>query len=85
MPAPVPVPVVVPTSLWESDGTEEAVLSEWFAEDGAAVEAGAPLAEVMVDKVSLTLDAPAGGVLEIRVRAGSPIGLGTTVAVIRPA
>jgi len=75
-------PVTIPTSLWESDGTEEAVLAEWLAADGAAVEAGAPLAEVMVDKVSLVLEAPASGVLEIRREEGAPVGLGATVAVI---
>ena len=84
MPDPAPVSVVIPTSLWESDGTEEAVLAEWFVEDGATVEEGAPLAEVMVDKVSLALDAPARGVVEIRTPGGTPVGLGTTVAVIRP-
>lgn len=77
-------PVTIPTSLWESDGTEEAVLAEWLVADGAAVEAGAPIAEVMVDKVSLVLEAPAGGVLEIQREEGAPIGLGATVAVIHP-
>ena len=61
---------------------EEAVLAEWLAADGATVEAGDPLAEVMVDKVSLELEAPASGVLEHRVPSGGPVGLGTTVAVI---
>ena len=81
---PEPIPVTIPTSLWESDGTEEAVLAEWLVEDGATVEEGTPLAEVMVDKVSMVLDAPAGGVLDIRVPADEPVGLGTTVALIRP-
>lgn len=84
MPRPDPVPIIVPTSLWESDGTEEAVLSEWLAADGTPIEAGAPLAEIMVDKVSLTLDAPASGMLEIRTPEGAPVGLGTTIAIIRP-
>lgn len=79
-----PVPVAIPTTLWDSDGTEEAVLAEWLVEDGSTVEAGAPVAEVMVDKVTMELEAPAAGVLEARVPAGSPVGLGTTVAVIRP-
>ena len=79
-----PILVTIPTTLWESDGTEEAVLAEWLAEDGATVEAGAPLAEVMVDKISMVLDAPASGVLEIRTPAESPVGLGTTIATIRP-
>ena len=84
MPELAPVSVTIPTSLWESDGTEEAVLAEWFVEDGATVEAGDPIAEVMVDKVSLALDAPASGTLEIRTPEGSPVGLGATVAVIHP-
>ena len=82
MSEPLPVPVVIPTTMWESDGTEEAVLTEWYAEDGAEVEAGAPLAEIMVDKVTMELDAPASGVLEIRTAAERPIGLGATIAVI---
>ncbi len=81
---PEPIPVTIPTVLWESDGTEEAVLAEWLVADGAVVEAGAPLAEIMVDKVALVLDAPATGVLETRVVPNSPVGLGTTVATIHP-
>ena len=82
---PDPVPVAIPMTLWESDGTEEAVLAEWLAADGATVAEGDELAELMVDKVSLVLDAPASGTLEIRTAEGSPVGLGTTIAVIRDA
>lgn len=78
-------PVRIPPTLWDSDGTEEAFLTEWYATDGATVEAGAPLAEVMVDKVTMEVEAPASGRLEIRVPAESPIGLGTLVALIHPA
>lgn len=81
---PDPIPVTIPTTLWESDGTEEAVIAEWFVEDGASVERGAPLAEIMVDKVSMELEAPASGVLELRTPGGTPVGLGATIAVIHP-
>jgi 2-oxoglutarate dehydrogenase E2 component (dihydrolipoamide succinyltransferase) len=84
LPAPA-TPVRIPPTLWDSDGTEEAFLTEWYAEDGATVEAGTPLAEVMVDKVTLEIEAPVSGRLEVRTPAESPIGLGTLVALIHPA
>lgn len=79
-----PIDVTIPPALWESDGTEETVLTEWLAEDGATVVAGAPLAELMVDKVTVEIEAPAGGRLEVRTPAGAPVGLGTLIARIHP-
>jgi len=77
-------PLVIPLSLWESDGTEEAVLAAWLADDGATVEAGTPLAELMVDKVTVEIEAPVGGRLEIRTPAETPVAPGATIAVLHP-
>ncbi|WP_412069726.1 lipoyl domain-containing protein [Rubrivirga sp. IMCC43871] len=82
---PDPVVVAIPATLWESDGTEEVVLSAWLVADGATVEAGAPLAELMVDKVTVEIEAPAGGRLQILTPADAPVGLGTAIARIHPA
>lgn len=84
MSEPKPIAVVIPASLWDSDGTEEAILAEWHTEDGATVEEADPLAEVMVDKVSMLLEAPASGMLEIRTPPETPIALGAIIAVIHP-
>ena len=81
---PAPTDVIIPTSLWESDGTEETVLVAWLAEDGATVQVGDPLAEIMVDKVTVEVEAPVGGRLDIQTPAETPVGLGTTIAVIHP-
>lgn len=82
MPEPTPLPIVVPPALWDGDASAEAVLTEWYAEDGATVAAGDRLAEIMVDKVTMELDAFEGGVLEIRVAANEHVTPGTTIAVL---
>ena len=70
--------VIVPEDLWEED--VEAVITVWFASDGATVKKGALIAEIMVKKVQYEITAPASGVLEVIldvdeiVRKGDEIG-----------
>lgn len=45
------------------DGVEEAVLAAWLCAVGDTVTAGAPIAEVMTDKVNLEIEAPVAGVV----------------------
>jgi len=70
--------ITIPSDLWEDDS--EAVLTNWFAGDGARVKAGALIAEIMVTKVQFEIEAPADGLLHISkriddiVRKGDVIG-----------
>lgn len=48
---------------------EEVVVLEWLADDGAEVEAGAPLVRIESEKTELELAAPASGRLEVLVPA----------------
>jgi len=63
----------------------EGRLTAWLQADGAGVEAGQPLYELETDKVSFTVETPAGGVLEHVVAAGEVVAVGTVVARLRTA
>jgi pyruvate dehydrogenase E2 component (dihydrolipoamide acetyltransferase) len=57
----------------------EGRLTVWLQSDGAAVEAGQPLYDLETDKVSFTVEAPAGGMLRQVVPAGEVVPVGTVV------
>jgi pyruvate/2-oxoglutarate dehydrogenase complex dihydrolipoamide acyltransferase (E2) component len=60
----------------------EATLTEWLAEDGAAVEAGAPLYALEMDKSTNEVEAPASGTLRIVGEVGEIYEVGTLIAKI---
>jgi pyruvate dehydrogenase E2 component (dihydrolipoamide acetyltransferase) len=61
----------------------EGKITEWFKKPGDAVNAGENLFLIETDKVSMEIQAIAGGTLsEIRVQAGETAPVGTVVAVI---
>lgn len=70
--------IVVPSGLWDTSDT--AVIGSWLYGDGDAVQAGVAIAEIMVEKSSFEVIAPASGTLSIGtaeesvVRAGEVIG-----------
>lgn len=82
--SPQPVRVVIPENLWEPHGGEEAVLIAWLAQDGASVEAGEVIAEIMVEKVTIDIEAPASGRLAIVTPVDTPVHLGDVLATIYP-
>lgn len=61
------IDVLVPQDLWEEDS--DAVISAWLFEDGDRVNTGDILAEIMIEKVTHELLAPASGVLKLLVAA----------------
>ena len=64
----------VPT-LGES--ISEATVGKWFKQRGEAVKADEPLVELETDKVTLEVNAPAGGILsEISVKPGETVAVG---------
>jgi 2-oxoglutarate dehydrogenase E2 component (dihydrolipoamide succinyltransferase) len=73
------VDVLVP-SVGES--IVEGVLGRWLADDGAAVEKGAPVFELETDKTTTEIPAPAGGVLRHGAKAGDTVKVGASVAKI---
>ena len=72
--------IEVPT-LGES--VTEAIVSRWLKEEGQAVAADEPIAELETDKVTLEVNAPKAGVLTSRkVEAGATVGVGAVIATI---
>lgn len=73
-------PVVVPQDLW--DGDLEGAVSAWLFAEGDSVRAGDLIAEIMVEKTTFDLIAPAAGILHLRVAAEVPFKRGATIAEI---
>jgi pyruvate/2-oxoglutarate dehydrogenase complex dihydrolipoamide acyltransferase (E2) component len=69
--------VTVPADLWDAG---DGAISAWLYADGDFVKAGTVLAELMVEKVSFELFAPATGTLNILVPAEERIAPGQAVA-----
>ena len=57
----------------------EGTLTEWLADDGAAVAVGAPLYMLETEKVETEVPAPADGVLHHLGESGATYEVGTEV------
>ena len=77
----MPIEIKIP-SVGES--VQEAVLAEWFKQDGDTVKKDEPLFVIETDKVTLEVVAEADGVLKIDVPAGEPVTIGAVVGTIDP-
>jgi pyruvate/2-oxoglutarate dehydrogenase complex dihydrolipoamide acyltransferase (E2) component len=60
----------------------EGTVTEWFAADGAAVEAGKPLFSLESEKSVQEIESPASGTLNILKAAGEAYEVGTVIGVI---
>ncbi|WP_428310528.1 biotin/lipoyl-containing protein [Hydrocarboniphaga sp.] len=60
----------------------EATLSEWMVADGSAVEAGAPLYAIEMEKSATEVPSPASGKLKIIAEIGEVYEVGTLIATI---
>lgn len=69
--------IVIPSDLWEED--EETVITGWLADDGATVEEGALVAEIMTAKVQYEINAPASGTLRIKEEADAVVPKGAII------
>ncbi|GAB7011410.1 lipoyl domain-containing protein [Halorubrum trueperi] len=71
---------------WERDVDEtEGVVVNWFAKEGRRVEAGDPLVEVQIEKVSIDIHAPVDGTLDqILLGEDDEFSIGDKLAWIRP-
>ncbi len=64
------------------ESVKEAVLAQWYREDGDSVEAEEPLFALETDKVTLEVTADAAGVLHIQVAEGETVAVGAVVGTI---
>jgi len=64
------------------ESVQEAVLAEWFIQDGDTVEKEEPLFVIETDKVTLEVVAEAEGLLKVLVAAGETVAVGTVVGTI---
>ena len=67
------------------ESVQEAVLAEWFKQDGDSVQKDEPLFVIETDKVTLEVTAETDGILKIRVSEGETVAIGTVVGTIEPA
>lgn len=72
--------IVIPSDLWEED--EETVITTWLVSDGASVEEGALIAEIMTAKVQYEIQAPASGTLTITEEAEAVVPKGAVIGKI---
>lgn len=75
-------------AIWPEDAmdVEEAMVANWFVREGATVEAGEPIAEIQIEKVSVDVPAPTTGTLtEIVVAENDEFRRGDSLATIEPA
>jgi len=72
--------VIVPNDGWEGDAP--GAVSVWFYSDGQQVAQDSLLAEVMVEKATVEIHAPAAGRLHIRISADGLVHKGDVLATI---
>ncbi len=69
--------IIIPSDLWEGD--EESVITAWLADDGASVNEGALIAEIMTAKVQHEISAPASGTLSILKEQDAVVAKGDVI------
>ncbi len=72
--------ITVPADLWDTE--DEGVILTWIYANGATVEQGNVLAELMVEKAQLEITAPAGGKLTIIAPADTVVRKGAVIGKI---
>lgn len=77
------VPVAVPP-LWDPSDVPEGALVNWFVQEGAEVKEGDTIAEVMVEKVTYQITAPATGKIRNLVPLDTAVRPGSVIAEIVP-
>jgi len=76
--------VTLADPVWEGvDASVEALVDKWLVKPGDAVQAGQPLANVVLVKSNQEVTAPvAGRVSQIRVAEGRTFGRGAVLATL---
>lgn len=76
------IEVRIPDGLWDISVVAEGVVSTWFFDEGAEVEAGSVVAVIMVEKSEYDIEAPASGKLHITIPPDAPVTPGSVIAEI---
>ncbi|TMM02498.1 MAG: 2-oxo acid dehydrogenase subunit E2 [Actinobacteria bacterium] len=67
------------------EGIDAGELIEWYVSEGQVVREDEPMADVQTDKATVTIPCPTSGrVLELRVKVGELVPVGTVMAVFEP-
>lgn len=76
--------VTLGSEAWQGvDDSVQALVDKWLVQPGDAVQAGQPLANVVLVKSNLEITAPASGrVAQIRVPAGGTFARGAVLATL---
>lgn len=64
------------------ESVQEAILAEWLKTDGEGVKKDEPVFVIETDKVTLEVPSPESGILEILIREGDTVAVGTVVGKI---
>ena len=64
------------------ESVTQGIISSWLKADGERVEEGADLLELETDKATVTVPAPASGVVAISVAAGAEVAIGQVIGSI---
>ncbi len=72
--------VIIPPDLWDTDS--EAVITTWFAQDGASVEKGTLLAKILTETIQHEIAAPASGTLKIIREVDDIVNKGACIGTI---
>lgn len=83
----LPMDITLKDEAWEGvDAQVQALLDQWLVPEGAQVQAGQPVARVILVKSSMDIAAPVAGVVErILVPTGETFDRGQPLAVLKPA
>lgn len=83
----LPMNLTLKDEAWEGvDAQVQALLDQWLVPEGAQVQAGQPVARVILVKSSMDIAAPVAGVVErILVPTGETFDRGQPLAVLKPA
>ncbi|MDM8526266.1 biotin/lipoyl-containing protein, partial [Desulfococcaceae bacterium HSG8] len=64
------------------ESVKEAVLAQWYKQDGDMVHKDEPILVIETDKVTLEVVAEADGILRIRVSEGETVNIGEVAGII---
>jgi pyruvate/2-oxoglutarate dehydrogenase complex dihydrolipoamide acyltransferase (E2) component len=73
--------LTIPEGLWPEEDKSGSIVV-WLYPDGAQVNEGDVVAELMVEKVTFEIEAPASGILKIAVEPEVPVEMGALLATI---
>jgi pyruvate/2-oxoglutarate dehydrogenase complex dihydrolipoamide acyltransferase (E2) component len=75
--------VTLQDEAWQGvDAAVQALVDKWLVKEGDTVQAGQPLANVVLVKSNLEITAPASGRIQILVPAGSTFARGQPIATL---